>query len=125
MKIHLQDPTSSRNLIRAHQPSAITVGEVTYTTSLIISPELLLPDWAPTTFADLEREHIESLLELAPELVLIGTGRTQRFPGAGLLQPLIRAQVGYEIMDTGAACRTYNVLAGEGRKIVAGLIVQT
>jgi uncharacterized protein len=68
--------------------------------------------------------HIESLLALAPELVLIGTGQKQKFPGASILQPLIHAQIGYEIMDTGAACRTYNVLAGEGRKIVAGLILQ-
>lgn len=124
MKIHLQDPTSSRNLIRAHQPTAITVGEVVYTTSLIISPDVLLPDWSPANFAELETMHIEALLDLAPELVLIGTGIKQQFPALAVLQPLIRAQVGYEIMDTGAACRTYNVLAGEGRKIVAGLILQ-
>ena len=124
MKIHLQDPSSSPNLIRAHQPAAITVGEVVYTASLIISPDVLLPDWSPATFTELEAAHIESLLQLSPELVLIGTGRRQQFPSPEILRPLIRAQVGYEIMDTGAACRTYNVLMAEGREIVAGLIVQ-
>jgi uncharacterized protein len=124
LKIHLQNPESARHLIRAYQPAAITVGEEIYTRSLVVSPERLVTDWPPSRFVDLNAEHIEVLLTLSPELILIGTGLSQRFPSPGILQSVVRMGIGYEIMDTGAACRTYNVLAGEGRNVVAGLIVE-
>ena len=68
-------------------------------------------------------DHIGGLLASAPEIVLLGTGTRLQFPPAAVLRPLIDARVGYEIMDTGAACRTYSILMAEGRRVLAALIV--
>jgi uncharacterized protein len=71
----------------------------------------------------LEAAHFEAILEFMPEIVLLGTGGTLRFPHPRLTEALIRAQIGVEVMDTPAACRTYNILASEGRKVAAALLL--
>ena len=91
--------------------------------SAIILPELLISEWPPQTVAELAREHIQQLAELKPELVLIGTGRRLQWPDRALLTPLMEAGIGFEIMDTAAACRTYNILSYEGRVVAVALMM--
>ena len=74
-------------------------------------------------FDDLQDSHFAQILALKPELVIMGTGRGLRFPTPALRRSLIKAGVGFEAMDTGAACRTFNVLASEGRAVLAALIL--
>lgn len=106
-------------------PSDITAGPVkteTLSSSFIISPKRLIRDWPPQTMDNLLPEHLDILVDLQPELVLLGTGPRLQFPHSSLLMTLYSRQIGVEIMDTAAACRTYNILMAEGRHVVAGLI---
>jgi uncharacterized protein len=79
--------------------------------------------WEAASFVDLEPSHFAQIAELKPELVIIGTGLRQRFPRPDLLKALINAKIGFELMDTQAACRTYNILVGEGRQAMAALLL--
>jgi uncharacterized protein len=83
----------------------------------------LIADWEPRNFAELQAAHLEKILELKPELVLLGTGPTQRFPPVGIRAALATRGVGLEIMDLGAACRTFNILVQEERRVAAGLFL--
>lgn len=91
--------------------------------SAIIMPRLLVKDWPPQTVATLTRGDIQQLAALKPELVLIGTGKRLQWPERALLVPLMEAGIGYEIMDTAAACRTYNILSYEGRVVAVALMM--
>jgi uncharacterized protein len=122
MKFTLE--TSSRiNLIRGYSPGEIRVGERRLQASCIVSADTLIADWEPASFAALAPEHLEAILALQPELVLLGTGPTQRFPPAAIRTALTSRGVGLEVMDLGAACRTYNVLVQEERRVAAGLFL--
>ena len=123
MSIQLLDSGDAPNLIRSHTENSVTVGETVYTASLIISPGSLNDAWGPVSIESLTASDIDALLRFEPELVLIGTGVKQVFPEMEILKPMIENQIGYEIMNTAAACRTYNILVAEGRSVVAGLIV--
>jgi len=94
----------------------------TLTRSFIISPKQLIEDWAPRQLDELLAEHLEEVIALEPEVVLLGTGERLDFPDVAILAELTSRQIGVEVMDTAAACRTYNILMNEGRKVVAGLI---
>lgn len=111
------------NLIRTYAPGRIDVNHETYTRSLIVLRSQVIPDWPPQDFADLGPSHFETLAALAPEIVVLGTGQRQQFPRADILAPLIKAGIGCEVMDSGAACRTYNILVSEGRNIAAALLM--
>ena len=91
--------------------------------SFILSPKTLIKDWAPQTIQHLRKENLEDLLNLSPEVVLIGTGSKLQFPEPELMSCFWEAQIGVEIMDTAAVCRTYNILVNEGRSTVAGIII--
>jgi uncharacterized protein len=91
--------------------------------SFIISDEQLIENWAPSHIDELRSHHLDPILELQPELVLIGTGQVLKFPSVSHYACLIQQNVGVEIMDSAAACRTYNILLNEGRKVVAGIIL--
>lgn len=80
--------------------------------------------WDCTRFEDLTPGHFARLAELGAEVVIFGSGRRNRFPPAAWLRPLIAQRVGLETMDTAAACRTYNILASEGRNVVAALLLE-
>ena len=90
--------------------------------SVIVLPNQL-QEWSPASFVELEEFHFQSLLDLEAEIVLIGTGDHLRFPAPYLIEPLLRQQIGVEFMSTAAACRTYNILVGEGRRVVAALLM--
>jgi uncharacterized protein len=123
MKIHLQENATGTNLIRSHTADTIVVGDTSFSDSLAISPGKLVSDWTGVDGDNLDRPAIDILLEMEPELLLLGTGAGQHFPDPDVLAPVIRRQIGYEVMTTAAACRTYNVLVAEGRIVVAGLIL--
>jgi len=91
--------------------------------SLILTPRQLITDWEPNQLEELEATHLETILNLEPELVLLGTGTRQQFPAMDILLPLHQAQIGIEVMDTAAACRTFNILVAEGRHVVAALMM--
>ncbi|MDD2925938.1 Mth938-like domain-containing protein [Rhodoferax sp.] len=94
------------------------------TRSVIISSGGERLDWLCDAFEDLRAEHFEQLAQLQTELVIFGSGSRLRFVAPALTQALIRRQIGLETMDTQAACRTYNILAGEGRNVAAALLMR-
>lgn len=123
MKISLDRPNSS-NSISACRPGAVTVGGIEFRHSLIVHPERIVPDWAVPNAHALDRERLDEALALTPEILLLGTGNRQVFPPAPIYAAAIRAGIGFEVMDTAAACRTFNILLAEDRRVVAALIVE-
>ena len=81
--------------------------------------------WECARFEDLTEAHFTRLIETRPELVIFGSGARLRFPPPALLRALMAKRIGVETMDTLAACRTYNILAGEGRRVTAALLIET
>jgi len=118
-----RDSLSHLNLITGYSAESIVINGTAHPCNLAVTPESLLERWAPGQFDALSAVHLGGLLELKPSLVLLGTGARQHFPKPEILRPLIEAGIGYEIMDTGSACRTYNILASEGRRVVAALLL--
>lgn len=110
--------------IRAYEPGAVTVNETVYTKSLIVSAYKLVADWAPQSLDELKNEDFKPILEVGPEIVLLGTGISFKMPAQKQLAPLYLEKLGVECMDTGAACRTYTALMSEGRKVVAALLIK-
>ena len=121
MRIQLETGGQS-NLIRSYGPGQIVVGETTYRTSIVVLPDRLFTEWPPQVMSDLTIDHMKVLSELNCEVLLLGTGRHLRFPPVSVLAPLAAVGIGTEFMDTGAACRTYNILMGEGRRVAAALM---
>jgi uncharacterized protein len=122
VKLHLS-PNSIRNTFTAYGVGYVAVNGVRYESSLIVMPDKIVDSWNVRNFEALAAQDIEALALLKPELVLIGTGEELRFPTARLLASLAGARIGAEVMDTRAACRTYNILAEEGRHVAAALII--
>ena len=90
---------------------------------MILTATVIIEGWRPASVQDLTAADLEPVLGLAPEVVLLGTGAHQQFPDSAILRILYEQRIGVEIMDTSAACRTYNVLVSEGRSVAAALIV--
>lgn len=124
MKLHLSHAPGV-NLITGYGEGYVQVNERRHETSLIVLPDRVLPDWEVREFAALTALHLGALSALEPEIVLLGTGRRHRFPAPALLADLIMADIGLEVMDTRAACRTYNILVAEGRRVAAALILES
>lgn len=104
--------------------SSITINGEPYAQSIALTPEEILADWQPKPFAELDDSDFESVLQTAPEIVLLGTGPTNVFPPRELMFAFARRGIGLECMDTAAAARTFNVLASEGRQVAAVLYLQ-
>jgi len=121
MKFHLATP--SGNVITGQGPGWIRVGSQEYRSGIVVTPETVVPEWAKDGFDALTEADFAALAANAPEIVLLGTGRTLRFPHPRLTRAVAEARIGLEVMDTPAACRTFNILAAEGRRVVAALIV--
>ena len=118
------DSASSMLLVRAYSPGEVRVGDTVIRRSCLLRADRLVTDWRPQTLNDIALEDLQPILSLEPEILVLGSGTKQRFPGTQLLGELLRRGIGCEVMDTGAACRTYNVLAGEQRRVVAALLLQ-
>jgi len=118
-----RDAPDGRNTFTGYGPGYVEVNGKRYSSSLVVSGERLIVDWPAASVDVLGADHLAAILELAPEIAIIGSGSTFRFPDPARLSPLHQARIGVEVMDTAAACRTYNILLGEGRNVVAALIV--
>lgn len=122
MKFHLQAPTA--NVVTGSGPGWVRIGADEYRTNVVVTADGVEPGFAPNGFDGLGPDDFAALLRASPEIVLLGTGAAQRFPRPATVAPLINANVGLEVMDTRAACRTYNILVAEGRSVAAALIVE-
>jgi uncharacterized protein len=137
MQVNLDNDLSAYT-IRGYQPGEIAItppiqGKTDSTRpvevevisgSFVISPRQLIRDWPPMEVEELTSAHMEILAELKPEVILLGTGPKLQFPDIQILAEIHHQQIGIEIMDTAAACRTYNILMTEGRFVVAGMMNQ-
>lgn len=121
MKFHLQAPGA--NVVTGTGPGWVRVGATEYRSNIVLLPDSVVEGWAPRGFEALAEPDYASLLAYAPEMVLLGTGQTQRFPHPRLTAALSAARIGVETMDTRAACRTFNILVAEDRRVAAALIV--
>jgi uncharacterized protein len=121
MKLHLNH-TGALNSFTAYGDGFVEVNSRRFTSSIVVSGTHL-EAWHVTGIASLDADSFARALEIGPDLILIGSGSTFRFPSPKVLRPLIEARIGHEVMDTHAACRTYNILLGEGRNVLAALIV--
>lgn len=121
MKMHA-DRYDGTNAIARHGPDGVIVGGVTWTESVVVPWQGTPFAWHAASFDAITAEHFAQLVALAPEVVIFGSGPRLHFPRPALLRPLIEAGIGHETMDSAAACRTYNVLIGEGRSAVAALV---
>ena len=117
-----RDSADGRNAFTGYGAGYVEVNGKRHTSSLVVSGERLVVDWPATSVDALAADHLAAILELAPEIAIIGTGSTLRFPEPARLAPLHRARIGVEVMDTPAACRTYNILLSEGRRVAAALL---
>src|SRR5258706_1806573 len=120
MKFTLE-PGTRANLIRGYSAAEIRIGEHSVQRSCIVTADRLITDWEPESFAELTPAHLEAILALTPEVVLLGTGATPRFAPQAVRAALAQRGVGLEAMQLGAACRTFNVLVQEERRGGPGL----
>ncbi|HEX7965965.1 MAG TPA: Mth938-like domain-containing protein [Gammaproteobacteria bacterium] len=123
MKISKDTIGRDTKVIRAYAPGRVNVNDALLTRSFVVAPDRLVEDWPPQRFEELTAEHLQAALALEPEILLIGTGAKQQFLPAELMAALSKSGMGLEVMDTAAACRTYNVLLSEDRKVVAAILM--
>ena len=121
MKLHLAN-TAGLNMFTAYGEGYVAVNHEKHEKNLILLPESIIPEWSTATIATLGEADIEKLLKIGTEIILLGTGNRLRFPPGALLRPFAPAGIGVEIMDIQAACRTFNILAAEGRHVAAALL---
>ena len=121
MKFHLN--TAAGNMFTGHGAGYVRIGETDYRENLLVTPEQLVEGWAPGGFDALVESDFVALASLRPEVALFGSGAAMRFPHPRLTRALTEAGIGLEVMDTPAACRTYNILAAEGRRVAAAILV--
>lgn len=122
MKLHLAS-NGNQNRFTGYGNGYVAVNNQRYERSIVVTPEVIHDAWAVTGVDSMGAAELEFLFSLKPEILLLGTGATHRFPGPTVLREFARAQIGVESMDTPAACRTFNVLIAEGRNVIAAIIV--
>lgn len=118
-----QDSSSAANLVRAYGSGELRVNDEVYRSAIILSASAVHATPEIRDMEDLVHLDPSRILALDPELVLLGTGARQIFPAASFRAQFLSAGIGVEVMDTGAACRTFNVLVAEQRRVVALLMV--
>jgi uncharacterized protein len=121
MKFHLS--RTEGNVFTGYGPGYVRLGVVEYRSNILVTPERVVDGWAAGGFDALREADFAALGELKPEVVLLGTGVSLRFPHPRLMRTLTDAGIGVEVMDTPAVCRTFNILAAEGRKVAAAVFV--
>ncbi len=122
MALHLQTNTNQK-LFTGHGAGYVAVNGHHYQQPVVVLPEQVRTDWTAADFASLNATHFDYFLALKPEVLLLGTGARQQFSHPDLYRELIRARISIEFMDTPAACRTYNILVAEDRKVVAAVLL--
>jgi uncharacterized protein len=122
MKLHLADARDG-HVFTAYGPGYLAVNGRRHTQPLLVFPDRPPQPWAVGDFAALTPEALAPLLENSPEIIVFGTGARQLLPGPGLLQALAGSGTGFEVMTTAAGCRTFNILAVEGRRVLAAMLL--
>jgi len=122
LKLHLFS-SASKNIFTGHGADYVKVNNQRFEQAIVVTPEQVLLDWPAQRFETLAEADFRYFLALQPEVLLIGTGRQHRFAHPQLYRALTDAGVGVEFMDTPAACRTYNILVAEDRKVVAAILL--
>jgi len=112
------------NIIRSFSTGELRINDALLSNHVIVSTEKIIENWSPANIADLSIADFGDVLGMTPEVIVFGTGPTQIFPPGALITDILRRGIGFEIMATSAACRTFNVLAAERRKVVAALLVR-
>ena len=123
MKLHATQ-TAHLNTITGYGEDYVEVNAQARRSSLLLMPEAVFEDWPVVHFVDLTPEHFAAIAALKPEVALFGSGATLRFPHPRLTQPLVDAGIAIETMDMRAACRTYNILMAEGRRVALALLIE-
>jgi uncharacterized protein len=125
LKLHLSNPSGLYSF-SGYGEGYVEINGRRYTSSLVITPQSLsVEDWIGLSFANLAEQHFSRLAQHKPEMVLLGTGARQRFPRPSLSRALADARISLDVMDTGAVCRTYNILMAEGRQVLALVLSDT
>ena len=122
VKFHLN--SAEGNVFTGHGPGFVRLGIVEYRQNVVVTSEKIIVGWAPNGFDALIAEDFAAIAALKPEVALLGTGATIRFPHPRLTRALTDARVGLEVMDTPAACRTFNILAAEGRRVAVAILIE-
>lgn len=126
MKLYL-DNTANTNVVTGYGDDHVMISKVRHDGNLLVTAKDIVTGWAPDAAADLgglRAEDLAAVAALGAEILIVGTGRRQRFPQPALLRPLIEARIGFEFMDFAAACRTYNILVGESRAVALALLYE-
>jgi len=123
MKIESDNLNEGRHRITAYSNSSITVANTSYRANIIVTTDKVLESCLPKQVQDMDEAHLSRIIALNPEIVLFGTGGAIAFPADDVCQLLYLRRIGFEVMDPGAACRSFNFLLGEGRKIVSALFM--
>jgi len=122
MELNLERPRDYLFVRRADAHTVVVVDRP-FTASIILTRDKVLDDWAVADVAAMTPEHVQSIVALKPDVVLLGTGARQRFPPQAVLAAFLQRGVGVEVMDNAAAARTWDILASEGRNVVAAFIL--
>jgi uncharacterized protein len=120
-----RDQPSSANYVTAYASGGVTVGSQVLRTSFVMDARNIHTDWPVANVACLTIEHLDQVIAMQPEIILLGTGDRIEFPANEIRAAVLSRGIGFEIMDTPAACRTFNILVAEDRRVVAALIVAT
>ena len=118
-----QDSQEEGYVITAYDDNSVSINGKKFSQSLVVAGTQLHESWDIADIKLLNSGHIELVLSFQPELIIIGTGSSLIFPAVEIYSGIIEHGIGVDFMDTGAACRTYNILMSEGRDVVAGLIL--
>jgi uncharacterized protein len=122
MKLH-STPNEGRQLFSGYGPGYVAVNNVRYDRNVLVTPEAVV-EWPVASFETLTPGDFGFIQDTRPEVLILGTGSAQRFPPPTLARALAASGAGVEIMDTKAACRTYNILVTEGRKVLAAILIE-
>jgi uncharacterized protein len=122
MKLH-SSSTEKYQTVTGYDRSGVEINAQRFDYSVLVMPEVTPRPWPVTRFEDLKAEHFEAIAADKPDVVILGTGERQRFVHPRLVTSLASQRIGVESMDSHAACRTYNILMGEGRKVTLALII--
>lgn len=122
MELNLERPRDYL-FVRRADAHAVVVVDRPFTASIILTRDKVIDDWAVSDVAAMTPDHVEPIVALKPDVVLLGTGARQRFPSQAVLAAFLRRGVGVEVMDNAAAARTWDILASEGRNVVAAFVL--
>lgn len=123
MKLH-QDSSGALNTVTGYGAHYVDINLERHESSIVVVPDAPVMDWPVSSFDELAPEHFEIVLATAPEVVVFGSGTRLRFPHPRLTAALTARRIGVESMDFMAACRTYNILMAEGRRVAAALLIE-